>query len=488
MLDALLDAQRRFGGKVAVADARLQLTYKRLAALAAVMRDVVIAETPAPRIGILLPASAIFPAALFGTWWAGRVPVPLNFLLAPNELAAIASDAGLDLILSVGPLAKMVGPLPVRTLLLDELPLKRKMLLGMLRRAPDPPAMQPSDTAVLLYTSGTSGLPKGVELSVGNLRTNCEASIAAAGLDATHRLLNVLPPFHVFGLTANVLMPIVLGASVYAIARFNPRAAVRAVQEQGLSTMMAIPSMYAAMMRTKGFPEDALKTLQLAESGGEPLPEAVEKGFMERFGVQLVQGYGLTETSPVVSLSSMANWRPGSVGRPIPGVHVRVIDDENNPLPTGQAGEICVRGPNVMKGYYRQPEQTDLVIDSEGWFRTGDVGSLDADGYLYISARIKDLIIVGGENVYPREVEAVLERHPAVAEAAVVGVEDTSRGQVPVAFVGLVDGAEATEAELRTFARQRLAGYKTPRRVHIVDQLPRSPTGKVLKRALMDGQ
>ena len=486
MLDALLDAQRRFGGKVAVADARLQLTYKRLAALAAVMRDIIIAETPAPRIGILLPASAIFPAALFGTWWAGRIPVPLNFLLAPNELAAITSDADLDLILSVKPLAKIVGPLPVRTLLLDELPLKRKVLMRMLRRAPDTLPVQPGDTAVLLYTSGTSGLPKGVELSFGNLRTNCEASIAAADLDPSHRMLNVLPPFHVFGLTANVLMPVLLGASVYAIPRFNPRVAVRAVQEQGLSMMMAIPSMYAAMIRTKGFPKDALQTLQLAESGGEPLPEAVETGFMERFGIQLVQGYGLTETSPVVSLSSMANWRPGSVGRPIADVEVRILDDERNQLQTGQAGEICVRGPNVMKGYYRQPEQTDLVIDLDGWFRTGDVGTLDTDGYLYISARIKDLIIVGGENVYPREIEAVLEQHSAVAEAAVVGVEDKSRGQVPVAFVGLLDGAAATESELRTFARQRLAGYKTPRRVHIVDQLPRSPTGKVLKRALKE--
>ncbi|MHC4092577.1 MAG: class I adenylate-forming enzyme family protein, partial [Planctomycetota bacterium] len=343
--------------------------------------------------------------------------------------------------------------------------------------------------AVILYTSGTSAAPKGVELTYQNLYRNCEACIEAARMDRKQTFLNILPPFHVFGLTANVLVPVVLGASVYAIPRFQPAAALKAISEQRISIVMVIPSMYAAMLRTKSISDDALTSIHLAISGGEPLPESLAQGFEKRFGVKLHQGYGLTETSPVVSLCASHAYRDGSVGRVIPGFECRIADDQGRALPAGQDGEIQVRGPCVMKGYYRRPQETAAVIEAAGWFRTGDIGQLDEDGYLFVTGRKKEMMIVGGENVFPGEIEYVLTEHRAVAEAAVIGVADTSRGEVPVAFVTLsadARGEPVGEQELRNFARRRLAGYKVPRRIRIADDLPRGPTGKVLKRKLAE--
>ena len=222
-------------------------------------------------------------------------------------------------------------------------------------------------------------------------------------------------------------------------------------------------------------------------SGGEPLPPDLATGFAERFGVTLHQGYGLTETAPVISLCGAHQAREGSVGRIVPGVECRIVDDDDAPLPTGGDGEIQVRGPCVMKGYYRRPDETAAVIDAQGWFRTGDVGRLDEDGFLFITGRKKEMIIVGGENVFPGEIEAILTSHPAVAEAAVIGVAHGTRGEVPVAFVTLIDDAEIEtpdEQGLRAFARRHLAGYKVPREIRIADDLPRGPTGKILKRKL----
>ncbi len=489
LVDALLDTTAGFGGSLAVADPTRRLTYNQLANTAAALRGVINTQTDCERVGIMLPASAGFCAVLFGSLWANRVAVPLNFLLAPDELAAVVADAGIDTIYSVHHFDKLLSALPARGVALEDLPLKRKVLAQMLRRNPPAPRVAPSDTAVLLYTSGTSAEPKGVELTHSNLRRNCEACITAARIDPRHRLLNILPPFHVFGLTANVLVPAVLGASVYALPRFQPLAAIKAVRDERISVVMAIPSMYAAMLRTKDAPDDAFASIYLAISGGEPLPDAVARGFENRFGVKLVQGYGLTETSPVLSLCAPHAWRDGSVGRMIPGVDCRIVDERDRPVARGEQGEILVSGHCVMKGYYQRPDETAAVIDSKGWFRTGDIGRLDEDGFLYITGRKKEMIIVGGENVFPREIEDVLLEHPQVASAGVIGVDDAGRGEVPVAFVTLTGHADTTavsEQDLRNFARRSLASYKVPRRVRIADELPTGPTGKVLRRRLRE--
>jgi long-chain acyl-CoA synthetase len=491
LVDALLDTTGRFGSSPAVADPTRRLTYRRLTASAAAMGEIIAAQTDCPRVGIMLPASAAFPVVFFGALWAGRTAVPLNFLLSAGELANIVADAGIDTVFGVHYFDKLLGGLPVRSVALEDLPLKRKVVWSTLRRWPAPPEVTPDDTAVLLYTSGTSGAPKGVELTHANLRRNCDACIEAARIRHDHTLLNILPPFHVFGLTANVLVPVVLGASAYAIPRFGPAAAVRAIAEQKISIVMAIPSMYAAMMRARSVPEDAFSSIYLAISGGEPLPNAVAEGFEQRFGVKLLQGYGLTETSPVLSLCTRQAHRDGSVGRFLPGIEGRIVNDQDHPLPAGRAGEIQVRGHCVMKDYYNRPDETAAVIDADGWFRTGDVGHLDQDGFLYITGRKKEMIIVGGENVSPREIEDVLIEHPAVAEAAVIGAADASRGEVPIAFVILAEDADrgaVSEQALRAYARGRLAGHKVPRRIHFVEDLPRGPTGKVLKRKLRESR
>ncbi len=486
LVDALLDAGRHRPRTLAVEDPTVRLTYRRLVRLAAVFRREILALSDCPRVGIMLPASALFPAVLFGTWWARRCAVPLNFLLAKEEIARIVEDAGLEHILTIRPFSELVEGLPVAPVYLESLPLKRRLLAQTVRPLPPPPSVEPDETVVLLYTSGTTAEPKGVELTCRNLHSNVVDSIAALGLTAPQMLLNILPPFHVFGLTANVLVPVFLQASVAAVPRFHPVHVVRTLSQKPITIMMAIPSMYAAILRTKSATRETFRSVRLAISGGEPLSESVREGFRERFGVSLCEGYGLTETSPVVAVSSPEDNRPGTVGRPIPHVEVQIRDEQGRPLPAGAEGEIFLRGPGVMKGYYRKPEQTRAVLSGDGWLATGDIGRLDADGFLFITGRAKEMLIIGGENVFPREIESALEAHEDVLQAAVIGVPDPSRGEAPVAFVLPRPGTHPEEMDLRGFARERLAGFKVPKRVIVREDLPRGPTGKILKRKLRE--
>lgn len=486
LVDALLEANRRSPHKPAVEDRAWSLSYRRLTLLASVVRNVVRRETQCERVGIMLPASAAFPMTLFGVLWSSKIAVPLNFLLNADELTRIVEDAGLDLIVTARHFKDLAAKVPARAIFLEDLPLRRKTLLAMLRQLPPPPVVDSHSTAVILYTSGTTAEPKGVELTHGNLHGNCVDAIHSLAIDPTETMLNLLPPFHVFGLTANVLVPVVLGASVHAIPRFSPVAVVKAVAEKKLSMIMAIPSMYAAILKTRSAGPDSFRSIHLALSGGEPLPDSVRLGFQERFGVTLRQGYGLTETSPIVSACSVEAYREGTVGRPIRNVEVRIIGSDGQNLPVGHDGEILVRGPGVMKGYYKKPEETRKVIDEDGWFQTGDVGRLDEDGYLMITGRAKEMLIIGGENVFPREIEAALEGHSDVLQAAVIGVPNESRGEIPVAFVIPKPGVSLNEQELRKYAKESLAGFKVPRKVHISEDLPKGPTGKILKRRLRE--
>lgn len=485
LVERLLAANEKHSQRLAVDDGRTPLTYARLTSLAMVLRDVLLRETQLDRVGVMLPASAAFPAALFGTLWASKTVIPLNFLLSSSELARIAEDAGLDLILTIEHFRELVEPLPVRKVYMEHLPLKRKVFFTLLRRTPAPPVVREDDTAVLLYTSGTTAEPKGVELTYGNLHSNCMDTIEMLRIDPEQRFLNILPPFHVFGLTANVLVPVCLGATVFAIPRFSPVALLKAVPEHRITVMMAIPSMYAALLRSKSATPETFVSIYLAISGGEPLPEKLRVAVAERFGLTLYEGYGLTETSPVVSVNTPHAHRAGSVGKPIPHVEVRLVDDQDVDVPPDGEGEILVRGPGVMKGYYRKPEETARVLTPDRWFRTGDIGRLQ-DGFLSITGRRKEMLIIGGENVFPREIEAVLEDHPAVLQAAVIGVPDESRGEAPIAFVILKDGASVEEIELRNHAKKALAGFKVPKRVVIREELPTTPTGKILKRRLKE--
>ncbi len=486
LVDGLLQARERAGAGLAVADGHTALSYRQLTALAAVLRTLVLRESNCDRVGILLPASCLFPAALFGVLWAKRSAIPLNFLLNPDELARVVRDADIDLVLTVRHFSELSSQLGVRVIALDDLPLKRKLIVQSFRSLPPAPTVDANDTAVILYTSGTTAEPKGVELSYGNLFSNATDAIASLEIDPNQTFLNILPPFHVFGLLANVLVPVMLAAPVHAQPRFSPIAVVRAVAENKITVLLAIPSMFAAILRVKHADPATFREIYLAISGGEPLPESVRRGFEERFGVILRQGYGLTETSPVLAAGSVHQWRDGSVGRPIRNVEIQIRDAEGNTLSGGNDGEIFVRGPSIMKGYFRRPEETRRVLSLEGWFDTGDIGRIDADGYLSITGRAKEMLIIGGENVFPREIEAVLETHDAVLQAAVIGVPDELRGEAPIAFVLPRPGTSATESELRAHAKRSLAGYKVPRRVIVREDLPTGPTGKLLKRKLKE--
>jgi len=486
LLEAFLETAARRAEKPAVEDVRRTMTYRELMVASAAMKRLIDKATVRPNVGLLLPSTAGFVAGFFGGLWAGRTVVPLNFLLQPDELRAVVEDAGLDLVLTCEYFEGLVRQLPVRAIVLERAGLRRRFLASRFLPVPKVPKTLPDDLAILLYTSGTSGAPKGVCLSNRNLCVDARACIEHMRMSPDHRFLGVLPLFHAFGLTATMVVPMLLGATVVYQPRFQPPDVVRAIAEKNISVFMAAASMFSAIGRVKNASPEHFRNLYLAISGGEPLSPVTHREFLDRFHVNILEGYGLTETSPVVSANVPWANRPGKVGLPIPGIEVVAKDDDGRPVPVGVQGEICVRGPIVMRGYYNRREETAAAFDADGFLRTGDLGTIDPDGFLAITGRKKDLIIVAGENVFPREIELVLDRHPAVAQSAVIGVRDPVRGEVVVGFVIPKDGLEVTPLELRAYCRNHLAGFKVPRDIIIDHDLPRSPTGKVAKRLLRD--
>jgi long-chain acyl-CoA synthetase len=438
------------------------------------------AASTRPRVGIMLPTSGLFPVALLASWILGRTVVPLNYLLKKEELSFVIDDAELDLVVTVTPMIEHFGALPVavREVRLDRLAYNRRPPLRRARRRPD------DEVAVLLYTSGTSGRPKGVMLSCGNLAANVRQCRRWVGFGPRDVLLGVLPQFHSFGLTVLTLLPLSIGARVVYTARFAPKRLLDLMEEHRPTAFIAIPSMYAALLAAKSARPEHFRGIRYLVSGGEALPPAVLEGFRERFGVTLNEGYGLTETGPVTNWCRPHEFRPRSVGQALPDVLERIVDSDGKVLPQGGEGEIRIKGPNVMQGYFRRPEETAAVFDAEGYLRTGDMGRFDRDGHLYITGRIKEMLIIGGENVFPREIEEVLERHPSVHAAAVIGVQDPSRGEIPLAFVEVREGADFDETALRAHCRDHLAQYKVPREIRLLEKLPRNPTGKIMRRQL----
>ncbi len=492
LIETLLESAEKYPDREAIADQLgTSLTYSRFVRLATVMKGYVEKGTKAPRVGIFLPSCAGFVMTFYGTLWANKVPVPLNLLLHPDEVMKIVKDAGLDLIVTlrfpeaVAHFNDTVDQLPCQKIYLGDLPLKRKFITSHFWPQPRVPKFDPDDVATLLYTSGTSGDPKGVMLTHRNLVDNAKGCIELLRPGPDRRFLGVLPLFHSFGLTSMMVVPLVLGSNVYYMPRFVPAQVIRTIEQRRITMVFAIASMYTALMHVKSAKPDTFKLVELPISGGEALPPKLYKDWLDRFGTPLLEGYGLTETSPVVSVNPPWANRGGTAGQLLAGVEARTVDDDGRPLPPETVGEIMIRGSLIMKGYYNKPQETAAVIDSDGWFRSGDMGRVSADRYVTITGRKKEMIIVSGENVYPREIESVLEQHPAVAESAVISEKvGGTRGEVPVGFVILREGQTATDTELREFCRHRLPQYKIPRVIWFAEQLPRGPTGKILKRAL----
>ncbi len=494
----IANAQGR-AGATAVVDDRGSMTwaelYKRSKRLAKLLRS----RTKRSSVAILLPTSGGFAVSFYACLLAGKTPVPINFLLGERETEHVLKDAGCDLVLSVGLLLdKLDAGKTVKAAaergeveIIDLMKLKPTLgsILAQLRPLPGGEA-GPNDLAVLLYTSGTSGLPKGVELTHGNLDSDAKGCIEHARLDRDgdkHVFLGIVPLFHSTGLLATLLAPVQLGAQMVFCARFNPAEAVKKIREHGVTVMAAVPSMYNAIARVKDAGPADFAKMYVPLSGGEPLPGRVREAFRRKFDADLMEGYGLTETCGPICVNMPHAHKPGSVGKLIPGGEARVVDSDGNDVPRGTTGELLLKGPMVFRGYFKLPEASSEARTSDGFFKSGDLGHIDEDGYLFVTGRAKDMLIVGGENVYPREIEELLGTHPAVAEAAIVGRPDKSRGEAVVAFVIAAEGHELTDQAVKDFLRDKgLASFKMPKEVKLVNDLPRSPTGKVLKRELRE--
>jgi long-chain acyl-CoA synthetase len=440
------------------------------------------------RVGLMAPNVPEFPELYYGILRAGAIVVPMNPLFKPREVQYYLADSAAALALAWHGVADQAaqGAKDAGT---DLVIIEPEEFAATLADADPGQAIidrTPSDTAVILYTSGTTGQPKGAELTHSNLRRNVEVtSSTLLRLGPEDVILGALPLFHSFGQVVAMGCAVSSGACLTLLPRFDPVRALEIIKRDQVSVLPGVPTMYAAILHGAGGSAGDVASLRLCVSGGASMPVELLRGFEKEFGCVILEGYGLSETSPVASFNHPDRERkPGTIGQAISGVEMRVQNDHGDPLPAGEIGEIAIRGHNVMKGYWRRPEETaEVMVD--GWFRTGDLGRMDPEGYFSIVDRKKDMIIRGGLNVYPREVEEVLYEHPAVAEAAVIGIPDPMLGEEVAAVVTLKPGASAEPAELREHVRGQLAAYKYPRHVWIMNDLPHGDTGKIVKRAIV---
>jgi long-chain acyl-CoA synthetase len=448
------------------------------------------------RIGLYCLNCDAFPVAYFGIIKAGAVAVPVNVLLSIDELTHIFNDSGIRALIFHGQFAEAVSALRGRinalafTLGISDETLPEadwtwSQAIGFSGEPPAPVFDPSEDIAAIIYTSGTTGRPKGAMLTHSNLAANTWSVKEALRLQVgEERLLIVLPMFHSFAGTVGVLMPLFYGCTIVVMTRFEPQQVADTIEAEKATIFLGVPTMYNIMLSLPESATKQLKSLRLCISGGAAMPVTVMQKFEERFGKAINEGDGPTECSPVTCVNPVDGVRKiGSVGFAIPLVEMKIIDAEGREQPTGEIGEICVRGPNVMKGYWNLPAATQEAFFGE-WFRTGDLGHKDEEGYFFIVDRLKDMIIFNGINVYPRMVEEVLYRLPAIQEAAVIGEPHDLHGEIPVAYVALKEGQNTTEADIITFCSKHLGRHEVPHKVHFVDELPKNVTGKILKRAL----
>ncbi len=474
--------------KTAIFWGEAQYSYDRLSALGQRLAHGLQTRfrvRPGDRVGVMLRNCPEFISVIFGVLQTGAVVVPVNNFLKPEEVSYILTDAGARVLITEKATAEAQAQLSALVPALQYFEIEElgsadsgasRESLGSDRRE--------SDLAVIIYTSGTTGRPKGAMLSHGNLLSNVESCRRVLETVDFDRFVVLLPMFHSFMLCVGILLPMTTGCSIVLIKSLHPaKNVIQEILVHGATILPAIPQFFRALAGAQ-LPPDL--PLRLCISGAAPLPAEILKEFNQKFPIPLIEGYGLSEASPVVSLNPIRGpWKAGSIGVPIPGVEVTVQDEAGQILGDNQVGEICVRGGNVMQGYWKQPEETTKAI-RDAWLLTGDVGYRDEDGYFYITDRKKDMLLVNGINVYPREIEEVIYQFPGVKEAAVIGQPDARRGEQPVAFVAANEGAIVDEKALLQFVRNKLADYKVPRQVTFLRTLPRNATGKILKTALRE--
>ena len=466
------------GDRTAIRQESVTLSYAGLERATALVAGLLTSRgvEPGDRVGVMLPNVAYFPICYYGALRAGAAIVPMNMLLKEREVAYYMADSGARVLFAWHQFAEAARAGAQDTEVIVLAPEAFDALLagceptGMVERDPD-------DTAVILYTSGTTGKPKGAELTHANLSENAAVSLELFDLRADAVTLGALPLFHAFGQTCALNATMAVGGSLELLPRFDAGKALEMIQHDRVTLFEGVPTMYSAMLHQPG--EFDTSSLQLCVSGGAAMPVEVLRAFERRFECAILEGYGLSETSPVASFSRRDRERkPGSIGLPVEGVEMRLVDVHDG------VGEIAIRGHNVMKGYWNNPEATAKAIDADGWFRSGDLARVDDDGYFFIVDRKKQLIIRGGFNIYPREIEEVLHEHPDVIEGAVVGIPHDELGEEVGAAVVLKPGADATIEDIKAFVKSRVAAYKYPRVVWFLDALPKGPTGKILRREI----
>jgi long-chain acyl-CoA synthetase len=488
LASVLTESAQRDPDHVALKLDDMEVSYALLdegsARLAAVLADRGL--QPGDRVGIMLPNVPYFAVCYYGVLRAGGVIVPMNVLLKRREVAFYLNDSGAKLIFAWEGFADdaKAGAQEAGADCIVVKPGEFEEMLAGVDPRREVVDRDPDDTAVILYTSGTTGTPKGAELTHQNLTRNCEITRDMFGINGEVVTLGALPLFHSFGQTCSMNATIAAGGTLSLIPRFDPGKALEIIERDQVNLFQGVPTMYSAILHQEGRDKVDTSTLELCVSGGSAMPVELMRGFEDAFGCKILEGYGLSESSPVASFNQPDRERkPGSIGIPIEGVEMKVVDDDGNEVAQGEVGEIVIRGHNVMKGYWNKPDETGDTL-RDGWLHTGDMAKVDEDGYFFIVDRKKDLIIRGGYNVYPREIEEVLYEHPAVREAAVIGINDDKLGEEVGAAVALKDGEDASAQELRDFVKEQVAAYKYPRRVWFVDELPKGPTGKILKREI----
>ena len=471
---------------IALVDHDRRFTYQEFAAAVTNCRDRLHAAgiKMGDRVGIFSRNSAEYIFAYFGIASLGAIAVPINFQLSNREIAFIIKDAGIKFLMTNEPLNLVDAMAQLRC----DIKVRQIDIRTCGRKKEDlPPAPPLADTfdehhpCVIIYTSGTTGTPKGAVLSHRNLTYNAW-QMEWMGCTPECRVLCVLPMYHCFGWTCSVLYSFYMGARVVILDQFTPKETIATIRNEQVTDLYIVPSICSLLTKLAS-PED-MKTVRLVVSGGTTLPMKIQTDFTDKFGVSICEGYGLSESSPVVTMNPPGKAKTGSIGPVVPGIRWRIVDGNGDDVPRGETGEFIIKGDNVMLGYWNLPEATHEALRG-GWLHTGDVARIDPDGYVYIVDRLKDMIISMGENIYPREVEELVYQFPGIAEAAVIGIEDKLRGQAGACFYSLHEGASINIRELKKFLQANLALFKIPREFHELPHLPRTATGKIAKRAIL---
>ena len=502
--DKLKEHSKNKGGKVFLKDferkMEIQLTFEKFKNFVDRVSNYLykIGVKKGDRVGVLLVNSYEFFVSMIAIQRLGAIPVPINTFLKAEEIKYIVENSSIKTLITQLKFREIV----VKTA--KETDLENIICKENIQRAfnslevhsfkealKEEPLtdfyvdIYEDDVAIILYTSGTTGRPKGVMLTYKNLISNVEAIIKAMNFTSDDRFLVFLPMFHTFMITAELLTPLYLGATIVLLKSVKPFSKViETVEKEKITVFMGVPEIYGVLNKIN-LPENWGNSVRYFISGGAPLPLKILKEFNKKFKTRIYEGYGLTETSPTVTVNTDKHYKAGSVGKPIDGVKVKIVDENLKELKVGEIGEVAVKGDNVMKGYFNNEEATKKTI-VDGWLLTGDYGYIDEDGFLYIVDRKKDLIISKGINIYPREIEEALLEHPAIEEVAVVGKKSENNGEVPVAFIKLKENQCLTEKELKLFLKDKLAFYKIPKIFYFVDFLPKNPSGKILKRKLRE--